>query len=388
MSLTASSVKIALVTGANRGLGFEVALGLAKKNYKVLMADKADQMVSKEEIICRSENPDVRDYTVDLASYKSVRGFVEELSKDVDRIDVLVNNAAVFCMKQRTTVDYLDGVMQVNHLSPFLLTNLLAEFLKNSSQGRIIFVTSSGSFFHRMTVERLSRPDYFVPHFISGAIHYYNTKLCNMISTRYFAEKLGKYRVTCNSVHPSMMNTGFLISDRPVGLIAKLEASVSKRLIPRVTRDPGQCADGVLFLAHSKDVRDVTGKYFYNYQVHREPKIVEDRRFCESLKAVTYPPQGVRCQKCLEYGHWSYECKGKRKYLHRTSRTKLLKKRLKTIDGAKENKNGESQADEKKAETSSSDSSSDSESSSDDSDSSSSSSSSVSSTSSSESGND
>ncbi|RZC39478.1 zf-CCHC 3 domain containing protein [Asbolus verrucosus] len=46
-------------------------------------------------------------------------------------------------------------------------------------------------------------------------------------------------------------------------------------------------------------------------------------------KKVTVPPQGVRCQKCLEYGHWSYECKGQRKYLHRSSRTQILKKRLK-----------------------------------------------------------
>ncbi|XP_076258980.1 uncharacterized protein LOC143195591 [Rhynchophorus ferrugineus] len=53
--------------------------------------------------------------------------------------------------------------------------------------------------------------------------------------------------------------------------------------------------------------------------------------FYGKKKQLTCPPQGVRCQKCLEYGHWSYECKGKRKYLHRSSRTQILKKRLKTI---------------------------------------------------------
>ncbi|KAI4457479.1 zcchc10 protein [Holotrichia oblita] len=49
-------------------------------------------------------------------------------------------------------------------------------------------------------------------------------------------------------------------------------------------------------------------------------------------KQPTYPPEGVRCQKCLEYGHWSYECKGKRKYVHRSSRTQILKKKLKVIE--------------------------------------------------------
>ncbi|KDR16756.1 Zinc finger CCHC domain-containing protein 10 [Zootermopsis nevadensis] len=51
-------------------------------------------------------------------------------------------------------------------------------------------------------------------------------------------------------------------------------------------------------------------------------------------KKNSYPPQGARCQKCLEYGHWTFECKGKRKYLHRSSRTSQLKKRLKLREEA------------------------------------------------------
>ncbi|KAJ8917220.1 hypothetical protein NQ315_012712 [Exocentrus adspersus] len=58
----------------------------------------------------------------------------------------------------------------------------------------------------------------------------------------------------------------------------------------------------------------------------------ETKSYFGKKKTPSYPPQGVRCQKCLEYGHWSYECKGKRKYLHRSSRTQQLKKRLKLID--------------------------------------------------------
>ncbi|KAJ8962019.1 hypothetical protein NQ314_005801 [Rhamnusium bicolor] len=84
-------------------------------------------------------------------------------------------------------------------------------------------------------------------------------------------------------------------------------------------------------------------------------------------KTPSYPPQGVRCQKCLEYGHWSYECKGKRKYLHRTSRTQQLKKRLKSMEeGISEVSASKAIRDKskKKNETSSSDISSDSESSS------------------------
>ncbi|CAH1105582.1 unnamed protein product [Psylliodes chrysocephalus] len=113
-------------------------------------------------------------------------------------------------------------------------------------------------------------------------------------------------------------------------------------------------------------------------------------------KTPTYPPQGVRCQKCLEYGHWSYECKGKRKYLHRSSRTQLLKKRLKTKDEANtttgstelKQKTTKVKSKSKNGDTSSSDSSSDSEDSSNSDSSSSDSSSSSSSSSSSESENE
>ncbi|XP_018579197.1 zinc finger CCHC domain-containing protein 10 [Anoplophora glabripennis] len=76
-------------------------------------------------------------------------------------------------------------------------------------------------------------------------------------------------------------------------------------------------------------------------------------------KAPSYPPQGIRCQKCLEYGHWTYECKGKRKYLHRTSRTKQLKKRLKTLEetGSQASVSNKTKTQlKKKAESSSSDS--------------------------------
>ncbi|XP_028139603.1 zinc finger CCHC domain-containing protein 10 [Diabrotica virgifera virgifera] len=88
-------------------------------------------------------------------------------------------------------------------------------------------------------------------------------------------------------------------------------------------------------------------------------------------KTPTYPPQGVRCQKCLEYGHWSYECKGKRKYVHRSSRTQVLKKKLKTkeettVNSNEANTNREQSSKENKSSrnnSSSEDSSSDSESS-------------------------
>jgi len=78
-----------------------------------------------------------------------------------------------------------------------------------------------------------------------------------------------------------------------------------------------------------KRVPTITLKYLHDYDAHVQGESV-NRLFSDfSLRVCSDPyPQGVRCQKCLEMGHWSYECKGKRKYLHRSSRTSQLKKAL------------------------------------------------------------
>ncbi|XP_057656213.1 retinol dehydrogenase 13-like [Diorhabda carinulata] len=285
MSLTDPVRKIALVTGANKGLGFEIALKLSQKNFKVIMADKDNQTQSKDKIICQSNNDDIHTYNLDLACFESVKNFVKQFSSDLNKLDVLINNAGIFCMKKKKTVDCLDGVMQVNHLSSFLLTTLLEDKLKASGNSRIVFITSNGSMAHRMSVEKLKTPDYFTPHFISGAIHYYNTKLCNMISSKGFSEKLKDFNVTSNCVHPDMMNTTFLTANHcgDTGFFAKIEYSVAKCIVQSVTKDVKQCVDGVCFLATSDRIKNVTGKYFYNYQLHSEPKILENEQFCNDI---------------------------------------------------------------------------------------------------------
>ncbi|CAG9832816.1 unnamed protein product [Diabrotica balteata] len=285
MSCTNSLKKIVLITGANKGLGFEIALKLSQKNFKVIMADKDKQSESRNKIICMSGNEDVYDYFLDLSSFESVRCFSKKLLEKVSYVDVLVNNAGIFCMKKCRTIDCLDGVMQVNHLGPFLLTHLMVDMLKTSQNPRIIFVTSNGSFFHNLTVEKLKTPDYFTPHFISGAIHYYNTKLCNMIASKGFAEKLRKSNIMSNCVHPRMMNTTLLTaSHKGKGdFLSNMEESVAKFIVKSVTRDASQCVNAVAFLAYSDKVKNVSGRYFCNYQVHREPKVLEDKQFCDAI---------------------------------------------------------------------------------------------------------
>nr|XP_023021956.1 dehydrogenase/reductase SDR family member 13-like [Leptinotarsa decemlineata] len=275
-----SSKKIVIITGANRGIGYETALAFAKRKFKVIMADKADQNKSRRKIFEATSNEDVITEFVDLGSFESVKKFSGKMLSTIDRLDVLVNNAGVFCMNKQKTEDNLDAVMQINHLGPFLLTNLLVDLLKESAGSRIIFVSSSGCFFHNLNIKNLEKPDYYCPHFISGAIHYYNTKLCNMISAKGFAHKLKEWKVISNCLHPGMTNTSFLLSgDDSRGW----DIQFKKILLKCVTRDAQDAAGLVVFLSSSDAVKSISGKYFVNYQVHQEPRAMEDASFCRDI---------------------------------------------------------------------------------------------------------
>lgn len=272
-----TAIKTALVTGANKGIGFQVAHSLAMRNYRVIMADKVNQRNSKQKIMNSTCNNNVTTEYLDLASFNSIKDFVEKIRCSEKTLDILVNNAGVFCMKKRQTEDCLDGVMQTNYLGPFLLTHLLLTLMKATPKSRIIFVTSSGSFFHNMSVDKLKKPDYFPPHFISGAIHYYNTKLCTMIASKLLAEKLKCSQVTANSVHPGMTKTDFMVANANI-----VEKTLAKPVL-NCTRSVKNAADSVVFLATSGTVSKLSGKYFVDYQVKKEPRVLEDKKFCDNI---------------------------------------------------------------------------------------------------------
>ncbi|KAJ8922992.1 hypothetical protein NQ315_001540 [Exocentrus adspersus] len=278
--------KIALVTGANTGMGYQTALALASRSFKVIMADKDDQTESSRKLIQASFNDNIVTKHLNLASFNSIRSFVDQLTSEEQRLDVLVNNAGVFCMKNRATCDGLDGVMQVNHFGPFLLTNLLVELLgKSEYGGRIIFVTSSGAFFHDLTLKSLLEPKVFTPNLLSTALNYYNSKLCNMIASKGFAERLKQCsNITSNCLHPGMTNTSFLVK---TGTEENCFETVAKRITKTALRystsEASNSAGLAVFLAASNSMRGTSGEYFVNYRAHRQPSVLDNAEFCNRI---------------------------------------------------------------------------------------------------------
>lgn len=135
---------IAIVTGANSGVGFEVSAGLAQKDYKVVMAcrniEKAKN--AKNEILVRSPDADIDILQLDLSDFKSVHNFATHFKKRYSKLNLLVNNAGVLFNKPTKNKAGVEMHFATNHLGHFLLTSLLIELIPDSSDSRVISLSS------------------------------------------------------------------------------------------------------------------------------------------------------------------------------------------------------------------------------------------------------
>src|SRR5438105_7754635 len=136
--------KICMVTGANSGIGKATALGLAQMGASVVMVcrDRARGEAAQSEIKAKSGNNAVDLMLADLSSQLSIRQLAEQFKQRYSQLHVLINNAGVFNLSRRETVDALEMTFAVNLLAPFLLTNLLLDVIKACAPARIVNVSS------------------------------------------------------------------------------------------------------------------------------------------------------------------------------------------------------------------------------------------------------
>ncbi|TDL30945.1 SDR family oxidoreductase [Jeotgalibacillus sp. S-D1] len=259
-------MKIALVTGANSGMGLATTVELAKQGMHVVMLcrnprkGKVAWISAKEQ----SRSQEITLMNADLGSMESIREFAAEFKKKFDHLDILVNNAGVVSLKRQLTDDGFESQLGVNHLGHFLLTNLLLDELKKSQAGRII-VVSSGA-------HKWGKIDFDDPHFEKGynvAKGYGRSKLANILFTKALAKRLEGTNVTVNAVHPGAVATN-------LGVNRKTEFG---RSITRVLKPFFQTAEEgaktAVYLATSNEVADVSGRYFYKM---KEVDVSEDAK--------------------------------------------------------------------------------------------------------------
>lgn len=135
---------VAIVTGANNGLGFETAKALAKKGVEVVMAcrniEKAEE--AKAKILQVNKNAKLHIFELDLSKMESVRSFAEEFTSKYDRLDFLINNAGIMMPPFKLTVDGFESQLATNYLGHFLLTKLVFPIIKKTENARVVSLSS------------------------------------------------------------------------------------------------------------------------------------------------------------------------------------------------------------------------------------------------------
>ena len=205
--LADQSGKTFVITGANAGLGFESARALARKNARVIMAcrnlEKAEAALN--EILQESPKAQVELRRCDLSDFASLRQFAEELSKELPRLDVLMNNGAVGLMQRRTNSNGYELNLATNFLGHFALTKHLFPLLKASAPSRV--VTLSSSTHENATI---NFDDLMAEKEFSGFPVYSQSKLANLLFARELQKRIDATGLKAVSVaaHPGLINTG------------------------------------------------------------------------------------------------------------------------------------------------------------------------------------
>src|SRR5215813_11254779 len=250
--------KVCVVTGATSGIGKAAATALAGMGARVVLVgrDRGRAEATAAQIGSVAAVPPAVD-VVDLASLDQVRALAGRLAA-LDRIDVLVNNAGLALGERRGTPDGFEHVFAVNHLAPFLLTNLLLPRLTASAPARVITVSSDAH-----SAARLDLDDPNLEHGWHSWRSYANTKLANILFTRELARRVDGTGVTANCAHPGVVRTGF---GREGGPLLRLGVLVGRPFF----LSPERGADTIVYLASSPEVAGDTGGYYVKRQ-RREP---------------------------------------------------------------------------------------------------------------------
>jgi NAD(P)-dependent dehydrogenase (short-subunit alcohol dehydrogenase family) len=251
--------QVCVVTGATSGIGKAAAAALARQGAEIIVVGRdPGRAEATAAAIQAGGAPPPKVEIADLARLDQVRALAGRLNQTLDRIDVLINNAGLVLNERQVTPDGYEHVFAVNHLAPFLLTNLLRPKLTASAPARVITVSSDAH-----TAARLDLDDPNLEHGWSSWRSYSNSKLANILFTRELARRLDGTGVTANCLHPGVVRTGFGRDARP---LMRVGITIAKPFM----LSPERGADTMVYLASSPDVAAKTGGYYVKRQL-REP---------------------------------------------------------------------------------------------------------------------
>jgi NAD(P)-dependent dehydrogenase (short-subunit alcohol dehydrogenase family) len=262
--------KTVVVTGGNSGIGFETAAALASMGARVLItARNADK--GRAAVAALAERVDGKGQlqlvVFDLADLASVRGAAEILEQ-TPRLDVLVNNAGLVLTERAVTVDGYEATFAINHLGPFLLTNLLLERMTASAPSRVVNVASTA---HNAARKGIPFDDLQSTRSYRGMRVYGESKLANILFTLELSRRFESRGVTANSLHPGTVRTGYGGDGDTRGFLA-----FGIKIASPFFLSPAKGARTSVYLASSPEVDGVSGGYFVKCKPRQPRRWAQD----------------------------------------------------------------------------------------------------------------
>ncbi len=265
--------KVCLVTGATHGIGLVTAHALAGRGATLVIHGRNPELTEKiaGEIRAKSGNQAVSTVTADFASLDQVRKMAALVAERHPKLDVLLNNAGTTISSYRRTADGFEWHFGVNHLAPFLLTNLLLDNVKAAAPSRVVNVASAAH--HRAQVDF---DDLNLEKKYSTWMGYSISKLENILFTKELARRLEGTGVTANCLHPGGVATNIFSHG---GAFIKYATMLARPLM--ISAEKG--AETQIYLATSPDVTGITGEYFDKCRVAKPSPQAEDMETARRL---------------------------------------------------------------------------------------------------------
>jgi NAD(P)-dependent dehydrogenase (short-subunit alcohol dehydrogenase family) len=256
-----------VITGATSGIGLAAAKAIARAGFDMVLVarDEAKAAAVVDEIARAGGR--ARAKIADHASNDEVRRVGTELARELERVDLLVNNAGLIMGERVLTADGLETTFAVNHLAYFQLTAFLREKLEASAPARVVNVASDAHRSGTLEFDNLQGERSY-----SAWSAYCRSKLENLLFTYELARRLEGTGVTANCLHPGVVATGF---GRSGGFLVRSLF----RLGSPFFRSPEKGAETMIYLATSPDVERVSGRYFTDSRdVASSPESYDDEK--------------------------------------------------------------------------------------------------------------
>jgi NAD(P)-dependent dehydrogenase (short-subunit alcohol dehydrogenase family) len=272
---TGVSGKRVLITGATNGIGLAAAQELARRgaSLAVVAREEAKGRASTEQIQAAGSGAPVDLLIADLSVQVDVRRLAAEVLERYPRIDVLVNNAGAMFARRQMSEDGIELTWALNHLAPFLLTNLLLERLRQSAPARVITTASDA---HRGAHIPFDDMDAERSYARGGFSRYGETKLANILFTAELAKRLEGTGVSAFCFHPGLVSTGF---NRNNGALMGALMVVARAF----SRTPEHGARTLVWLADSSEPEGHSGRYFADEKLASPTRAGQDMEIAARL---------------------------------------------------------------------------------------------------------